>query len=69
MAAADDPETRGGLGRLLRLADWALYAPEGSLRPTPWDEREIRSTCRRVVRAWTLGRFRTAMLSQRRKLS
>jgi hypothetical protein len=64
---AGDREARGGLGRLIRLADWALYAPEGALQRPPWDEREIRSTCRRVVRAWTLGRLRAATRPQSRK--
>src|SRR5207253_2499213 len=68
-AAADDREAGGSLGRLIRLADWALYAPEGSLPGPLWAEGEIRSTCRRVVRAWTLGRLRAAMLSQSRKVA
>jgi hypothetical protein len=65
MMAAD--ESRGDLGRLVRVADRILYAAEGNEALLPWDERDIRILCRRVVRAWTLGRFRAVVRSQTRR--
>ena len=60
ITAAGDGAASGGLARLIRLADWVLYAPGGGVQRPPWDEREVRSTCQGVVRAWTLGRLRAA---------
>jgi hypothetical protein len=68
-SAGEGGEARDEFGRLIRLADWALYAHDGSPQRPPWDEREIRSTCRHVVRAWTLGRFRAATRPRSRKVA
>ncbi|MHC5544332.1 hypothetical protein ACYOEI_39390, partial [Singulisphaera rosea] len=53
---AGEPEVE--LARLVRLADWARYSPEGTPPPLTRSDLDIRSTCRCVVRNWTLGRFR-----------
>jgi transglutaminase-like putative cysteine protease len=65
MVTAD--ASAGDLGRLVRVADWILYAAEGNRVRLPWDERDIRILCRRVVRAWTLGRFRAVVRSRTRR--
>ena len=54
--APDEP--RIALEGLLRLADWAIHAPDrpGSLAFISQDD--VRQTCRNVVRTWTLARFR-----------
>jgi hypothetical protein len=65
--AAAAGESRGDLDRLVRLADRVLYAPRGDEDRQPWDVQDIHSLCRRVVRAWTLGRFRALARSETRK--
>jgi transglutaminase-like putative cysteine protease len=56
-------ETRDDMDRLVRLADWILYAPEDARMAPTWSEHDVRSMCRRVVRDWTLGRFRASAMS------
>lgn len=51
------------LARLVRLADWARYSPEGTPPPFSLSDLDIRATCRRVVRSWTLARFRACDIS------
>jgi transglutaminase-like putative cysteine protease len=63
ITVAGEEGAPSGLGRLVRLAEWVLYAPQSRVQRPPWDETEIRATCRHVVRVWTLGRLRTATRS------
>jgi hypothetical protein len=58
VASAESAELRGELERLVRLADWAVHAPDGPGARPLWADHEIHATCRRAVRAWTLRRFR-----------
>ncbi len=44
------------LDQLLALAEWSLYAPEGSTPPRHAGLAP-RDLCRLIVRSWTLGRF------------
>jgi len=58
--APDAPhDLRAGLARLVAMADWASFAPEDATRVPPWSDLDVRSTCSRAVRDWTLGRFRS----------
>jgi hypothetical protein len=45
------------LAELLRMAEWAAYAP--GLGP-PWAEDDVRRVCRLVLGRWTLRRWRRA---------
>jgi hypothetical protein len=60
-------EPRDALEGLVRLADWAAYAPSGPGLPAPEDD--ILRTCRSAVRAWTLARFRQADPSPWKKVA
>jgi transglutaminase-like putative cysteine protease len=45
------------LDRLLRLAEWGLYAPRGTAPPlSPSADHDV--VCKRAMRRWTLRRFR-----------
>ncbi len=46
------------LESLVRLADWALHAPDGS---GPLRDDEALRSCREAVRTWTCRRFRSAI--------
>jgi hypothetical protein len=50
-ASEDDTD----LDRLIRMSEWAAYAPEV---PPPWDEADAVVVCRRVLDGWTLQRWR-----------
>jgi hypothetical protein len=58
VASAESAELRGDLERLVRLADWAVYAPDVPGLRSPWSDHDIAATCHRAVRVWTLRRFR-----------
>ncbi len=58
VASAESAELRGDLERLVRLADWAVHAPDGTGARPPLADHDIHATCRRAVQAWTLRRFR-----------
>lgn len=45
-------------GRLIRMAEWASYAPDG---PPPWSEHDVLLVCRRVLEGWPLSRWREAV--------
>jgi protein-glutamine gamma-glutamyltransferase len=60
------PDIGPDLDRLLTLAEWGLYAPEGAASPR-WPGADVRDSCRRVVRGWTIGRFRLDARIRRRK--
>ena len=60
-------EPRASLDGLIRLADWAIHAPDGPESPAPAIEDDIQQTCRSAVRAWTLARFRHTISSPLRK--
>ncbi|QEL15103.1 transglutaminase-like domain-containing protein [Limnoglobus roseus] len=49
-ASEHDPD----LDRLIRMSEWAAYAPEVS---PPWDEADAVVVCRRVLEGWTLWRW------------
>jgi transglutaminase-like putative cysteine protease len=66
IAAGAAGEARNDMDRLVRLADWILYAPEGVRMAPASSEHDVRSMCRRVVRDWTLGRFRASAISPTR---
>jgi hypothetical protein len=51
-------ESGNVLEGLVRLADWAIHAPESTSCARPPELSEIERTCRSAVRAWTLARFR-----------
>jgi hypothetical protein len=56
--AAAPREFANELERLICLADWAAHAPDGEKTRRLANERDVYTACRRVVRGWTLGRFR-----------
>ncbi|MGE3818105.1 MAG: transglutaminase domain-containing protein [Isosphaeraceae bacterium] len=58
--ALADPDLAPDLDSLLRLAEWSLYAPSGPGRPLAGNTDDPAETCMRVVRGWTIRRFRTA---------
>jgi hypothetical protein len=47
------------LARLVRLAEWGLYAPADVAAPAYADGSDLLDACRRAVRGWTWKRFRT----------
>jgi hypothetical protein len=62
-------EPGDSLGGLIRLADWAVHAPERPGWPPPANDTEIEQTCRSAVRAWTLARFRVTFPPRPRKVA
>lgn len=63
VASAERAEFRNDLEQLIRLADWAVHAPDLPESPPPWADRDIHATCRRSVQVWTLRRFRAGRLA------
>jgi hypothetical protein len=60
MISATAAEEKQDLHRLVRLADRTLYAaPDCADLAKPLESAFVLETCRRAVRAWTLGRFRS----------
>jgi protein-glutamine gamma-glutamyltransferase len=57
------------LACLVRLADWAVHAPEELGPSAPATEDDIRQTCRSAVRAWTLSQFRRTTSSPRKEMT
>ena len=57
-------DARAALEGLVRLADWAIHAPDRPGLPAPAGGYDIQQTCRSAVRAWTLARFRRALASR-----
>jgi hypothetical protein len=64
-----DGEPRSSLEGLVRLADWAVHAPDRSSLPPPANDDHIDQTCRSAVRAWTLSRFRATFAPRPRKVA
>jgi hypothetical protein len=54
-------EPQAALEGLIRLADWAIHAPDGPGPAGPPNVQDVRQSCRSAVRAWTLARFRHAI--------
>jgi transglutaminase-like putative cysteine protease len=61
VASSEPAEVRIDLERLVRLADWAVHAPDRPGARPPWADPEIHATCRRSVQVWTLRRFRAVV--------
>jgi hypothetical protein len=57
----DAGASRAALEDLIRLADWAVHAPDQPGTHAPASEREIQHTCRSAVKLWTLSRFRRSI--------
>jgi len=53
-------ESRIALEALVRLADWALHAPDRPGLSPPLNDADIVRTCRDAVRSWTRARFRAS---------
>lgn len=53
----DDTSARDAVHRLVRLSDWAFYAPIGQESPGNEDVESIRDQCRRVARLCAQGPF------------
>jgi protein-glutamine gamma-glutamyltransferase len=51
-------EPRAALEGLVRLADWAMHAPDQTKLSASLAGYDIRQTCRSAVGTWTLARFR-----------
>lgn len=51
------PALREPLSELLRMADWALCAPQGVVPPSAWPARAVDGVCRTVGRTWTRARL------------
>lgn len=69
LAAAAPGELRADLERLIRLADWARYAPEDAAEFLSGPEGDVATSCRRAVRGWSLARFRVLDHPPRSKVS
>lgn len=46
------------LGAVLRMVEWARFAPQGGSARNPWDETYARRVCWDAARSWTLSRLR-----------
>jgi hypothetical protein len=62
VSSAEPAELRKDLERLVRLADWAVHAPDRPGARPPWSDQDIHTTCRRSVQVWTLRRFRAVVI-------
>ena len=59
-------ETESGLRDLVRLGDWALYAPVDSPRPRNESMLDLSESCHVAVSNWTLGRFKELSRAKQR---
>lgn len=58
-AVANPPSADSDLHRLIRMAEWASYAPDS---PPPWLDDEVLAVCHRVLAGWTLKQWRQPTL-------
>jgi hypothetical protein len=67
--ASKAPDLAGDLEGLMRLAEWSLYSAPQAASPALWASGDACEICRRAVRGWTLGRFRSCARPAKRKES
>jgi hypothetical protein len=69
VARQSDGEPRHSLEGLVRLADWAIHAPDGSSFSSSASDEDIDRACRSAVRTWTRARFRATSSPRPRKVA